>query len=77
MRPGARIADNAADLVKGSDEDGDRRMSGQDMDNDVSVGKLRKPRRWGRALYLLNLRKLNLHNIWKAILLKLKPMTRK
>ena len=53
MRPGARIADNAADLVKGSDEDGDRRMSGQDMDNDVSVGKPRKPRRWGRWLLAL------------------------
>jgi len=46
VRPGARIADNAADLVKGSDEDGDRRMSGQDLDSDVSVGKRRKPRRW-------------------------------
>lgn len=53
MRPGARIADNAADLVKGSDEDGDRRMSGQDRDGDVSVGKPRQPRRWGRWLLAL------------------------
>ena len=55
VRPGARIADNAADLVKGGDQHGDRLMSAQDVDNPVRVIEPPRRRRWGRRLLALPL----------------------